>query len=94
MIAPFCIVVLDLDRVLHDNRTTHYLIDKFNARFCGALEQLSAWKDWCQEVRVLGDLGALTFQNTHDLHADSGRIGSLLDTYLQLKEQARDAGVE
>ncbi len=70
MIVPFCVVVLDLDRVLHENRTTHYLVDKFNEHYCGRLEQLPAWDDWRDQVGKLGELGARTFQNTYDLHGE------------------------
>jgi transglutaminase-like putative cysteine protease len=94
MIAPFCVVVLDLDRVLHDNLTRRYLVDQFNEHFDGQLAALPAWDAWCAGVAELGKLGALAFQNQHDLRQDRGRIQRLNEAYHHLREQAREAGLE
>jgi hypothetical protein len=90
MLVPFCVVVLDLARVLHANRTEHYLIDRFNRRYDGQLEKLPAWAAWSAQIHELGQLGARTFENCHDLHRESGRIALLLETYEGLSEQARE----
>lgn len=88
MIVPFCIVVLDLDRVLHEDRTGHYLVDKFNDHFDGKLAQLPAWSDWRSRVCELGELGALAFDGRHDLHAERERMAVLLNTCEKLRMEA------
>lgn len=92
MLVPFCVVVLDLDRILHEDRTSHYLIEKFNAHYDGRLEQLPGWEAWGNEVGALGTLGARTFEGGHDLHSERARIARLRDTYDQLAAEACESG--
>ncbi|MEZ4573197.1 MAG: transglutaminase-like domain-containing protein [Thermomicrobiales bacterium] len=94
MLVPFCIVVRDLDRVLHENRTGHYLIDLFNQHYGGGLEGLAAWGSWTEQALELGELGARTFRNEYDLHGEIQRIERFLETYRELAEQARSAGIK
>ncbi len=93
MLVPFCVVVLDRQRVLGENRTVHYLVDQFNARYDGRLSELAGWTAWRDEVATLGEIGAQTFAGKHDLHGERERISSLYKTYLQLVDEARERGI-
>ena len=93
MIVPFCVVVLDLERVLHENRTRHYLVENFDEHFGGELATLPAWDDWQSQVQDLGDRGAGAFQNRCDLREERHRISSLLETYEKLRNEALSAGL-
>lgn len=93
MLVPFCVVVLDLDRVLYEDRTTHYLIDYCNDHDGGRLADLPAWAAWAEQASALGEAGARTFQKRHDLHADRDRIATLLESYERLKADTLNRGL-
>ena len=94
MLVPFCVVVLDLDRVLHEQRTGHYLVEAFDQRFGGRLSGLPSWDEWAERVLKLGDMGARTFQNRFDLHSQGSEIASLLACYKRLEAEAGARGIE
>ena len=86
IIAPFAVFAHDGEGGLAD-RTTHYLVDRFDALYDHHLSRLPAWEDWVESLRALNGPARLAFTGEANLHDHSQEIADLAETYFALKEQ-------
>ncbi len=87
MIAPFAVLVLDKDRNLIENRSTHYGVDGFNGLYDNQLERLPSWEKWKAGIADLSQKAAGAFKGDINLHTHTEEIKDLWETYFALKEE-------
>lgn len=87
MVVPFALFAEDGDGNLTENRTTHYVIDGFDALYSGRLRELEAWPDWVRLVDELDDQALRAFQGRVNLHDHGAEIDALAATYEALRAQ-------
>lgn len=87
MLVPFSVVAGTEDR------STYYLIDRFNRAYGGRLQALPAWTRWSSLVRELAPLSMGAFGGAVNLHEHAATIEQVADTYDTLRQQAAAAGL-
>jgi len=90
MIAPFAVFAEDEAGNLTVMRTTHYVVEGFDALYSGRLHTLPAWPDWVRLVEELDDTALAAFLGEANLHDSEEKINELAATYEQLKLQYAD----
>lgn len=87
MLVPF-VVIVRVDGQIED-RSRHYLIDAFDARYDGKLSGLEAWAAWTRSVGELSALGAAAFAGEVNLHEHVAAMERHQAAWEALRDQYR-----
>lgn len=94
MIAPVVVVAVDSrSSKVTETRSTHYLVDGFNALYGGKLSALAAWSRWTAAVDQLATAGAGAFEGRVNLHQHQQLIDEAAESYEALRREAAAAGI-
>jgi len=86
MIVP-CVVIIQDGETLVEDRSTEYLINRFNAFYGNKLANLPGWPQWKESVARLSQLGIGAFDGKVNLHEHNDLMEKHLAAYNTLKEQ-------
>ena len=87
IVVPFALFAEDGEGNLSENRTTHYVIDGFDALYEGRLSQLPAWPDWVRLVDELDEEALAAFEGRVNLHDHAAKIDALAEAEEALRAQ-------
>lgn len=87
ILVPIAILIMDTNRKITDNRSTHYLIDSFDKIYQGKLSSLPSWSEWKKSIVFIQEKAMKAFQGEVNLHEYASQIKQVGEIYQSLRKE-------